>query len=424
MNLVIEIVAYLCEYIMQLLCIHAFLGKKIKIDVKAVIVGLLYVSILVLAANYKMSNMITIVVQIILLLYVSLAFKLKIVDNIIVILLNLLISSSVQTIASLPISIFYKEISEEHLMMLLINMISLLVMIVITRTIKLNKLYNKAIKWDIIIVRVLCIVFFLYIYLFIRYKITEDMEILAYFISAIMVCVVIKIVLDWKQDRYEMKQKSLELHMYELYGKTFEGMIENIRIRQHDFKNQLAAIYGMHLTAENFEELVENQKKYCDYLMEESRYDSILTKCNDRILAGFLYTKFNEWEKKGIKFKFDILLKDSKCKLATYELIKISGILIDNAAEHERECECHKSVEYVLSGDVDKVEIICRNQSDYIPMSEIENFFKKGYSTKGRNRGIGLFDVKKLLEGKGEVVVNNKLVNDKNYIEFMIKIYR
>jgi sensor histidine kinase regulating citrate/malate metabolism len=221
-----------------------------------------------------------------------------------------------------------------------------------------------------------------------------------------------------------MKQKSLELYMHELYGKTFEGMIENIRIRQHDFKNQLAAIYGMHLTSENFEELVESQKKYCDYLISEGRYDSILTKCNDKILAGFLYTKFTEWEKKGISFKFDIVYYDTKCRLATYELIEVSGILIDNASEYVLSNNVDKTVEFILKDSENAVEIVCRNQAEYIPIETINKFFKKGYSTKGSDRGLGLYNVKKILESKGEIQISNRVINEVNHIEFRIVINR
>lgn len=422
MNLVIEIAGDFCEFVMQMLCIHAFLGKKIKIDIKIILLGVLFIIILCSPMYFAVPKILTLLAHVIIWLYVLIEFKLRVIDSIIIIGLNILISTSIQIIVSFPIGIFDSESISEYELFLLVNIFSLIAMICLISCVDINKLYNKAIEWDKTIIKMLSIVFLLFFYLVIQYKLKEKMAILAYFICAIMIFIVVKMALDWKCDRDEMKRKSLELHMHELYGKTYEGMIENIRVRQHDFKNQLAAIYGMHLTAENFEELVEQQKKYCDFLMEESRYDSILTKCNDKILAGFLYTKFNEWEKRGVNFKFDISLEDSKCKLATYELIEISGILIDNAAEAEIGKIPHKEVEFILKDSNDTVSIISRNQSEYIPFEEINNFFKKGYSSKGENRGIGLYDVKRVLDGKGKIVVNNKSINGENYIEFHIEI--
>ena len=424
MNLVIEIIGYLCEFVMQLLFIYALLGKKIKVNLKIILLGILYIMILCIPMHFSVPKMFTLLAYIIIWLYILIEFKVKIVESFIIIGLNILISGSIQLVVSFPIGIFDNESIPEYEIFLLVHIFSLIAMICLISYVDINRLYNKAIEWDKTIIKMLSIVFLLFLYLFIPYKLKEQMAVLAYFICAIMIFVVVKIALDWKRDRDEMRRKSLELHMHELYGKTYESMIENIRVRQHDFKNQLAAIYGMHLTAENFEELVEQQKKYCDFLMEESRYDSILTKCNDKIFAGFLYTKLNEWEKKGIDFKFNISLENSNCKLATYELIEISGILIDNAAEAELKRENHNEVEFILEDSVDKVKIISRNWSEYISVDEINQFFRKGYSTKGKDRGIGLYDVKKLLEGKGEVFVTNQSVNKENYIEFKVEIER
>ena len=184
-------------------------------------------------------------------------------------------------------------------------------MYLFTYFVRLNKFYIKIIKWERTIVKCLILFSVFILYLMIKFKLEDKMVVRAYFISAVTACIAIIIALKWQSDRYKMEQKSMELKMHEIYGKTFEGMLENIRIRQHDYKNQLAAIYGMHLTADSFEELVESQKQYCDNLVREGRYDSILTSCNDKILAGFLYTKFAECEKVGMEINFEVFVNNS-----------------------------------------------------------------------------------------------------------------
>ena len=49
-------------------------------------------------------------------------------------------------------------------------------------------------------------------------------------------------------------------------------------------------------------------------------------------------------------------------------------------------------------------------------------FFDKGFSTKGKNRGLGLYNVKKNVEDKGNIIVMNKTAENKNWIEFKIEI--
>ena len=418
MNLVIETIAYLCECMMQLMCIHAFLGKKIKFDLKTVVVILLNVLISTLVINLRLPNTLTMLTHIVFFIYIILQFKIKVLYDLVLVILELLLGGSIQLLVMFPISFISEYVSNHNILGLLINIFSLLLMILFLHNIKVNKIYLKVIKFDKLIAIILSIVSIMFIYLFVIYKVDEKMDVVPYFICGIMICIVIKLILDWQKERYTMNQKLLELKMHDLYGKTFEGMIENIRIRQHDFKNQIAAIYGMHLTVNNFEELVEKQKMYCDYLVAESKYDSILTKCNDRILAGFLYTKFNETEKKGIKIDFDICINDSKCTLATYEIIELVGILIDNAVEYELEHMNDKQIYFVCKEYSDYINIVCKNKTEYLLFDEISNFFKKGYSTKGKNRGLGLYKLKNMLENNGDISVSN---ND-NYLEFDIKI--
>lgn len=424
MNLGIEIVVYVCEYTMQLLCIHSFLGKNVKFDLKLLVTGSTFISILLAVLHMNLPNIFTLLSHVVMFIYILIEFGIKIVDDIVLILFNILVSGSLQLLAALPVSLMSNSINNDGIVVLIINLVSVFIMAFIYKRMKVNKIYIKIIEFDKIIAKALVIIFVLFIYLFIAYKVKEEMEVLAYFITGILVFLVVAVIHNWQKDRFEIKQKNLELYMHELYGKTFEGMVENIRIRQHDFKNQLAAIYGMHLTADSFEELVESQKKYCDYIIEESRYDSILTKCNDKILAGFLYTKFTEWEKKGVQFDFEIVLSNSKCKLATYELIEITGTLLDNASEHEINCEVHKPVQFTIKENEKAVIIICRNHTNYMPSDEIGKLFDKGYSTKGDGRGLGLYNVKKLLDGKGSIIAGNQMIEGENYLEFKIEISR
>ncbi len=424
MNLVIEIAAYLCECVTILLCIHSFLGKKFRLDYKTI--ALIIVEVITMTALFELElpGFFTFVAQIFFYIYVWCKFKLKWQHNIILTMLDMMAIVAVQSIVTLPICIILEHVKNDRIIALVINIISLFVVVLLSQWLKLHNLYMKFVTWDKFLIRLLLLCGIIFVDLLIKYKINENMVVFAYFISAIMVCILIGSIFSWQKDRYEVKQKSLELHMHELYGKTFEDMIENIRIRQHDFKNQLAAIYGMHLTAENFEELVERQKKYCDYLIEESRFDKILTKCKDKVLAGFLYTKFTEVEKIGADIEFDISLNKADCSLATYELIELIGILIDNAVEYEIENKKGKVIYFKLSDNNENLNIICRNKADYIPIETINRFFQKGYSTKGENRGIGLYNVKKMLENRGQIIVENKSIDGENWLEFNIIINR
>lgn len=423
MKFVIEIAAYVCECITLLLCIHSFLGKKIRLDYKTVLFVFTLVTILMIILNLNLSDIYTMINQVIIFVYIYFEFRLSWQQNLILMILILLSNVAVQAITIIPAYLLLTQLNfvgDSVIMGFLINFISPFIMFYFIRLLRLNKLYAKIIKFDKEIIKVLIFCASLLLVFMIEYKINNRVQTWAYFASGVFASVIIIVLFYLQKERYENKKKNLELHMHKLYGKAFEGMVENIRIRQHDFKNQLAAIYGMHLIANSFEDLVERQREYCNHLISKSRYDSILTKCNDKILAGFLYTKLSEAEKAGVEVEFEIIVKQLNYSLEIYEIIEVIGILIDNAVENESQKT--KRIYFQLIEQGNKLCILCRNVTEYIPIDMIHKYFKKGFSTKGKNRGLGLYNLKALIEGKGEIIVRNHKIDNDNWLEFKIEI--
>lgn len=63
------------------------------------------------------------------------------------------------------------------------------------------------------------------------------------------------------------------------------------------------------------------------------------------------------------------------------------------------------------------------NPFRYLTSQEIERIFEREYSTKGENRGIGLFRVKKLVEkSKFDLIVENRTILKENWISFQVNI--
>ena len=69
------------------------------------------------------------------------------------------------------------------------------------------------------------------------------------------------------------------------------------------------------------------------------------------------------------------------------------------------------------------ITIEVSNESEEIDYKRIQDFFKKGYSEKGKNRGYGLYNVKKICEEYGIAIsCENKMIENKNWIVFGLLI--
>ncbi len=95
----------------------------------------------------------------------------------------------------------------------------------------------------------------------------------------------------WMSSEMEKEEKQEELKMYELYTKTFEDLITAIRIKQHEFHNHINAIKCLPYTAQNAEELIAEQNRYCDVVLEDTQIVKLLKLESSPVLCGFLYSK-------------------------------------------------------------------------------------------------------------------------------------
>ncbi|MGN0391125.1 MAG: GHKL domain-containing protein, partial [Wujia sp.] len=120
--------------------------------------------------------------------------------------------------------------------------------------------------------------------------------------------------------------------------------------------------------------------------------------------------------------KCHIRMRNTGLALEMWEVIDIIGILLDNAFECTREQE--KEVMNLEIVETDKgILIKTINPSPYVPYTEISKMFSLGYSTKGKNRGIGLHTVRKLVKKcNGEIVTGNQTYDDDNYFELQVMI--
>lgn len=221
-----------------------------------------------------------------------------------------------------------------------------------------------------------------------------------------------------------LRQKEMEYEMRNVYGKIYKDAIDDMRRRQHSYKNQLLALSGTYRAAESMEQLVQLQEEYCTALQEDSRYDAVLMKCSDSVMSGFLYYKCIACEEQGIRVEYDIVAGELKCVVLVHELVEIIGILMDNACEKVLEYEEPDRVIYLrLTEHAEAVELEVANRSERLLREQVERLFENGYSTKGSERGLGLARVKQIADKYNlDIQVENQEINKKNRIVFRLVI--
>ena len=144
-------------------------------------------------------------------------------------------------------------------------------------------------------------------------------------------------------------------------------------------------------------------------------------KADNPLLIGFLYGNFVKIEKLGVEITYKIDIGDFDVSIPIYKLVEILGNLLKNAVEAMKDITENKAL-HVTGIEVNgQFDIEVRNRSQYIGYGEIESFFRKGFSKKGKNRGLGLYNVKKICnEYSLNILCDNKLLDSMNWLSFTV----
>jgi two-component system, CitB family, sensor histidine kinase MalK len=191
------------------------------------------------------------------------------------------------------------------------------------------------------------------------------------------------------RNKTEINQLAEELTGVKLYA-------EALRAQSHEFLNKLHVVLGLvHL--EQYDKLADYINQISDHLENQVGY--LVSKIKDPALAGFILGKMSYAREMGAELSFtgEGIFPEHKSPDMAHELITILGNLIDNALEALSDQEYKKVNVYFEIFD-DELLIEVADNGPGIKKEHLDEIFTKGFSTKGNNRGIGLFLVKRSLE--------------------------
>lgn len=212
-----------------------------------------------------------------------------------------------------------------------------------------------------------------------------------------------------------------DLEETKLYNKTLQILHDNIRCFKHDFNNIIQAIGG-YIQSEDLEGL----KKYYKQILEDCHKENNLAILSPKVINNpaiysILASKYHLADSMGITIHFDIFLDLNTLDMKIYEFTRILGILLDNAIEASSECD-EKIINMVMRNEDSKHRQVIYIENTYKNKDiDTEKIYEKAFSTKPNNTGLGLWEVRKILnKNKNLNLFTNK--NDKFFSQ-QLEIY-
>lgn len=250
----------------------------------------------------------------------------------------------------------------------------------------------------------------------INYKLINEYMLIIVIMVILIALFLIYIMGNNNRMRFEAKYLSL----FD-YFKTFEDMIDSDREFMHEYKNQLAAIREMHN--------ISSVRKYIDSILgcvdnSKSDYISDLKFIPKGGVKGIIYYKLMIAKNKNIDVTINVNKNIKELEFIDGEtqknLIKVLGICLDNAIEASEVSQKKRaSLEiYKMSNEI-RIVICNTYNKDMVDLRKIES---KGYSTKGKGRGNGLYYLSKVISSQKTISTEWIIMNDYFVRKIFIKI--
>ena len=290
---------------------------------------------------------------------------------------------------------------------------------IIARNSIIKKISDKVMKmFDKSIIPLIILIFSLVAMLVIAFK---NISFLTYtnYISSIVLLIIFSIfiiMVIYNEQKVEKEISKTEALLD--FMADYERKIEEDRINRHEMLNNL-------LILKSYSN--KNSKKFnetLDELINTYSKKGIDIKNIYKLpsgLKGIIYYKISEVKNKNLNININISkqLSSSLSNLDsnTYTLVcKIVGITFDNAIEASE-----NSNEKIVNFDVyeENNNIVIELSNSYKNKIDLGKINNKNYSTKGKNRGLGLYIVKTLINN------NNNIRLEQNKVDkfFITKIY-
>lgn len=202
-----------------------------------------------------------------------------------------------------------------------------------------------------------------------------------------------------------------KLESAESYNNTLRILHDNVRGFKHDFDNIVTTIGGYIKTND-----MEGLKVYYEQLEDDCQRVNNLYLLNPEVvnndgIYNLLTKKYYEAESKGIKVNITFLLDLSTLNMKIYEFARILGILLDNAIEAASECD-NKVINLTFRNDFkNSVQLIIIENTYEDKELNMDKIFEKGVSGKENHTGLGLWEVRKLVNKNNNVKLISKAQN-------------
>lgn len=400
----------------------AIYGKKMKYEIYDV-VFIISDLMLLIGINEKSIPVSLVTLTYVLMgIYCMIKYKASLKRAVVNLVLVLMLVTAVQALFFMPAWFFSRKIADNSgVRELIASVVLLLILCIFPSSIRLKDLSDFIMRkrWLLVTIGIFILVVLggkLW-----KIKIRGILDASDYVPIIYFVILIFIMVYEWQKTKTEADLEKAQLQMNMLYYDAYEGLIQSVREKQHDFKNHINAISGMLYADVDCAEIIAMQKEYFEDILHDLEDTSPLTMIENPSLSGFIIHKVREAGKQGITVEQQCSFTSQKLKIPEYKLVEMLGILLDNAIEATPIKQKDKKIWIRMWKENDLFWFSVENY--YEGELVRDQLFNQGYTSKGKGRGLGLTKLQRMLkENGGDVYLQYGEKEHNKTVRFVIYI--
>lgn len=249
-------------------------------------------------------------------------------------------------------------------------------------------------------------------------------NILLVYFAIFTVCLLYLNYMEKEQQEEEIRNlKDKELTDLARYSHYIENLYREIRGFRHDYTNILVSLNeaikkeDIKLIRKIYNEVLkDSDRKFYEGQFDLARLSSI----KNEAVKSLIYSKMIEAQEIGIDTSVEVDADIEKPDIDLLDFITILSIFLDNAIEATGQGHSGNIVFAYFQETNKKILVIENSISEEIP--DVAKLFEFGYSSKGKDRGVGLANVRKILCRYPQVSLsttcdNKKFIQELTFLE-------
>ena len=415
------------------LVFHLFTSiLAIRYNKKEKLIYIISFSVVSLLAEFLIKNPFNIFINYItMFIILRLILKQNIIKSILSIIIPTVIFALVGIIILKPLLLFFNISTAEAqstplyeilYLFILYFILLLLIKIIDLKRIKLllTECFNKRNK-KIILINLFLGFFTIGVQLAITAFYTDVLPIFISFLSFISLLTYFFISFYSLNKTMQLQIKTQDLENAESYNTTLSYLYDNVKAFKHDFDNMVFIIGGYVETND-----LDGLKKYYKSLEKDCEKVNELTLLNPELINNsgiynLLISKFKKAKDNNIEIHLEYFFDLNKLKMPIYDFSRMFGIFVDNALEAAKDSEEKQISIMFRDSQRNNTQIISIENSYNNKDVDTSNIFEKGNTSKENHTGMGLWEVKQILNRNNNV--NLITTKDKIYFKQSIEIY-